>query len=241
MSDMVRRTGVHLTKGERRVLAQMALGRKLVTDARGGFRVGSQACRADILDRLKRHDLVEARGDGFAISGPGMAHVARREATGAAADLPNRMIVNAADDARTRDAARAGARSVNRAEEPLAWLHARAKISERQFAAGERLRADWTLAGQTPRLTMSWDAGPVEKGRRGPPDGLSPTERQVAAKARLDGALTAAGAGLADVLTRLVCNGEGLETAERAMGWPARSGKVVLCLGLDRVADYYRL
>ena len=53
--------------------------------------------------------------------------------------------------------------------------------------------------------------------------------------------MSAAGMGLSDILNRIVCAGEGLETAERAMGWPARAGKVVLCLGLDRVADYYRL
>ncbi|MGB3723462.1 MAG: hypothetical protein WA979_11690, partial [Pacificimonas sp.] len=131
---------VKLTGTERKVLGQMAMGRKLMPDARGGFRVGSQACRADMLDRLKRHDLVEDAGAGFRISGPGMAHLTRREAGGEAADLPNRMIVNAADDARTKDAARAGARIANRAEEPLAWLHARGKISERQYEAGERLR-----------------------------------------------------------------------------------------------------
>jgi hypothetical protein len=27
--------------------------------------------------------------------------------------------------------------------------------------------------------------------------------------------------------------------AERALGWPARSGRLVLGMALDRVADYY--
>ena len=53
--------------------------------------------------------------------------------------------------------------------------------------------------------------------------------------------LAAAGSGLADVLWRVVCAGETLPDAERAMAWPARSGKVVLRLALDRVADFYRI
>jgi hypothetical protein len=39
----------------------------------------------------------------------------------------------------------------------------------------------------------------------------------------------------------VVCVGEGLETAEKAMGWPARAGKLVLTLGLDRIAVFYRI
>jgi len=64
---------------------------------------------------------------------------------------------------------------------------------------------------------------------------------QIAAKRRFDAAIAAAGPGLSDVLWRVVCAGEGLPDAERALGWPARAGKLVLCLALDRVADHYRL
>jgi hypothetical protein len=31
-----------------------------------------------------------------------------------------------------------------------------------------------------------------------------------------------------------------LSDAEKAMAWPVRSGKLVLSLALDRVADFYR-
>lgn len=136
-------------------------------------------------------------------------------------------------------APRAGGRSatVNLAESPLTWLHARGHLGERQFIAGEQLRADWERAQLAPRLTMRWEAVRAPGGEHG----LTASERQIAAKARFDGAVAAAGAGLADVLWRVVCAGEGLPTAEKALGWPARSGKLVLGLALDRVADFYRI
>lgn len=138
-------------------------------------------------------------------------------------------------------AARRGRRSVtvNLAESPLTWLHARGHLSDRQLDAGERLRADWERAQLAPSVTMRWDA--VRIAGRGGDAGLTQGERQIAAKARFDGAVAAAGAGLADILWRVVCAGEGLPDAERALRWPARSGKLVLGLALDRVADFHRL
>jgi hypothetical protein len=32
-----------------------------------------------------------------------------------------------------------------------------------------------------------------------------------------------------------------MREAESALGWPARAGKLVLTIALDRVADFYRL
>ena len=128
--------------------------------------------------------------------------------------------------------------TVNLAESPLAWLHSRGHLDDRLFDAGERLRADYERAQLSPSITMRWD--PVRiKG--GPDAGLSPTERQIAAKARFDGALAEAGNGLSDVLWRVVCAGESLPDAEKALRWPARSGKLVLKLALDRVAGFYRI
>ena len=64
---------------------------------------------------------------------------------------------------------------------------------------------------------------------------------QLAAKRRFDAAVAAVGRGLVDVLWRTVCAGEALPDSERALGWPARSGRLVLTLALDRLADHYRL
>ncbi len=128
--------------------------------------------------------------------------------------------------------------SVNLAESPLTWLHARGHLDDRQFAAGERLRFDWETAQLSPSVTMRWDPVRVSGGSE---RGLTPSERQMAARDRFNAAAAAAGPGLADVLWRVVCAGESLPDAERALAWPARSGKLVLRLALDRVAGFYRL
>lgn len=139
-----------------------------------------------------------------------------------------------------RAAPRRGRRSVtvNLAESSLTWLHARGHLADRQLAAGEQLRADWERAQLAPRVTMRWDPVRVDGGRDAD---LTPGERQIAAKARFDGAIAAAGPGLSDILWRVACAGEAVPSAEKALGWPVRSGKLVLGLALDRVAEFYRI
>ncbi len=130
--------------------------------------------------------------------------------------------------------------TVNLAESPLGWLMRRRMVSERQFAAGERLRSDFMTAGLNPSVTMRWDPSAVPgRSGQGAGEALDPTATQIAAKRRFEEAVAAAGPGLSDVLWRVVCRGEGLETAEAALGWPARAGKLVLTLALDRVAAFY--
>ena len=131
--------------------------------------------------------------------------------------------------------------TVNLAESPLGWLLARGHVNQRQYEAGERLRSDWERAQLGPHVTMAWDAAPVADGRGGSAAGLDLTGAQLDAKRRFHAAVDAAGPGLADILWRVVCAGEGMRNAETALGWPARSGKLVLTFALDRVADYYRI
>lgn len=130
--------------------------------------------------------------------------------------------------------------TVNIAESPLGWLRARGMVDARQFEAGERLRGDYERASLGPRVTMRWDAAPGGGGR-GSPDAIDATTAQIAAKRRFDAGIAALGAGLADIAWRVVCAGEGLPLAEEGLGWPKRSGRVVLTLALDRLADHYGL
>ena len=131
--------------------------------------------------------------------------------------------------------------TVNLAESPLGWLFSRGLLTNAQFDAGERLRADWERAQLGPRVTMTWDSVPIARSRgRAAPDRVA-SDSQIDAKRRFDAALAEAGPGLSDILWRIVCAGEGMRDAESALGWPARAGRLVLTLALDRVARFYRI
>ena len=127
--------------------------------------------------------------------------------------------------------------TVNLAESPLGWLHARGHLTDRQFAAGEQLRADWERANLSPNITMRWDVVRVKGGNAQ----LTPSEMQLAAKDRFQRAETHLGSDLVDIAWRVICGGEAVPVAEKSLGWPARSGKLVLRIALDRIADFYRL
>ncbi|HEU5482583.1 MAG TPA: DUF6456 domain-containing protein [Sphingomicrobium sp.] len=131
--------------------------------------------------------------------------------------------------------------TVNSVESPLGWLFARGMVTRRQFDAGEQLRSDWERGGLSSRVTMQWDAAPIGRQRGGSAPGRDPAAGQIDARRRFDGAVQAAGPGLSDILWRIVCSGEGMREAESALGWPARAGKLVLSLALDRVAEFYRI
>jgi hypothetical protein len=131
--------------------------------------------------------------------------------------------------------------TVNLAESPLGWLFARGHIARRQFDAGEKLRGDWERGQLAASVTMAWDSAPVARGRGGRAPAPDLSSRQIDARRRFEAAIAAAGPGLADILWRIVCSGEGMREAESALGWPARAGKVVLTIALDRLADFYRM
>ena len=135
--------------------------------------------------------------------------------------------------------------AVDLAESPLAWLATRKGrdgsplVSPVQVMAGERLRLDFTRAGLMPRVTTDWSLSGRSGGAGQGPEAL--TDMVIAAKRRVYAALTAVGPELGGVLQDVCCFLKGLETVEQERGWPARTGKVVLGLGLDRLATHYRL
>lgn len=157
--------------------------------------------------------------------------------------LAERAVPQDGEERRGREPNRKRARSVtvNLAESPLGWLHARGHLSDRQFDAGEKLRAEWERANLAPRVTMRWDAAPVTGGKRGASAMLSESEAQLAAKLRFENAIEYLGSDLSDIAWRIICGGEGAPVAEKNLGWPARSGKLVLKIALDRLANFYRL
>ncbi|MGZ8399754.1 MAG: DUF6456 domain-containing protein [Methyloceanibacter sp.] len=116
-------------------------------------------------------------------------------------------------------------------------------ITDDQYAAGERLRADYWFAHLSPRVTSNWSAlAPTERSRRGAPSNAAALRDEVlAAKERVMRALMAVGPEVSGVLVDICCELKGLEDAEKENGWPQRAGKVVLQIALTRLAKHYGL
>ncbi|UOA27434.1 DUF6456 domain-containing protein [Pseudosulfitobacter sp. DSM 107133] len=112
-------------------------------------------------------------------------------------------------------------------------------LSADLVGAGERLREDFELANMGPNVTQNWE-GFLTGGARGSvaPDNSVGTGPE-AARARVSAALAELGPGLSDVVLRCCCYLEGLETAEKRLGWSARSGKIVLRIALIRLKRHY--
>ncbi|MDP2738405.1 MAG: DUF6456 domain-containing protein [Pseudorhodobacter sp.] len=133
----------------------------------------------------------------------------------------------------------------NVAESPVAVLARRRDKDGRPFLepelaeAAERLREDFELAQMGPQVAQNWDrflSGGDRGGfraNRGGGDGSGRARDRVAA------ALRDLGPGLGDMALRCCCFLEGLEMAEKRMGWSARSGKIVLRIALQRLRRHY--
>jgi hypothetical protein len=139
--------------------------------------------------------------------------------------------------------------AVDHGESPLAWLRNRkgpdgaALIDAARFEAGERLRADVTFGRIVPGLaTQSWDGLGATGGRRPAASGIADlSDAAIAARQRVERALAAVGPELAPVLIDVCCELKGLGDVEKARRWPPRSAKVVLMMGLARLARHYGL
>lgn len=133
----------------------------------------------------------------------------------------------------------------NLAESPVASLGRRRDKDGNVFleadlvVAAERLREDFELAQMGPRVAQNWDrflTGADRGGFRGDAGGA---EGPRAARDRVAAALRDLGPGLGDMVLRCCCYLEGLEVAEKRMGWSARSGKIVLRIALQRLRRHY--
>jgi Domain of unknown function (DUF6456) len=200
------------------------------------------------IEQLLAADLVQLTGEnGVQLTDAGKAYLRRRTARRSGGDIDPFLAQHM--QAVTAVAQRAEGRvtvKLNEAESPLGWL-ARRKgrdgapmISPEQLLAGERLRAEFTRGHLTPRITSNWSAAsaPADRGSFRPGN-LSDTV--IAARQRVHHALEAVGPEFSGLLLDVCCFLKGIEDVERERQWPARSGKIVLQLGLDRLARHYGL
>jgi hypothetical protein len=172
----------------------------------------------------------------------GRAHLRRHAAT----QEPELDPFRAQHGDHARRIAEKGARPtlVNEAESPLAWLarrkgaDGRPLLAPTQVEAGERFRRDVEQAQIRQRVTANWEAS-IAASRRGADAGVAVSEIAMDARRRLARAYAAVGPDLAGLLIDVCGYLKGLETVESERGWPARSGKVVLKIALDRLALHY--
>lgn len=174
------------------------------------------------------------------LTSAGKAHLARADAGEADPFLAQHLPLQA------REAA-PGERIVlhDEAESPLAWLarrkdrHGRSYVDAACLEAGERLRRDLTMGAMLPRISANWSAA-VSSGARsfGPAEA---TDSMIAARQRARAALKAVGPDFADLLIDVCGFLKGLELIEREYGWPVRSGKIALELGLRQLCRHYGL
>ena len=133
----------------------------------------------------------------------------------------------------------------NLSESPLTALARRRDkdgtpfLSDDLVHVGERLREDFELAQMGPRVAQNWDRFLTSGARGGFAADSGVGDGPAAARQRVADAMTDLGAGLSDVVLRCCCYLEGLETAEKRLGWSARSGKIVLRIALMRLQQHY--
>lgn len=252
----------HIAKGEfdreaRRILPRLMVAGARLVPVPGGLRYGVETVRtrggkprtridARFVAAFHKAALIEKmEDDAYRLTAEGEAFVARAQSPGDGFRAQHRVDGVRHIDGRGADAPRGLARTpVNLAETPLGWLRRRKGadgkplISETQYEAGERLRADFTTAQMTPRVTANWSL-PLSSSQRNAGGQVEASGVALAARERFYRALEAAGPGLADALVDVCCHLHGLEAAERRMGWPQRAGKVVLAIALDRLAEHY--
>jgi hypothetical protein len=201
---------------------------------------------AEELSALRAADLIEQRNSRWTITEAGRAHLARAGAHKARDELDPFLSQHVGTTRQTveRPEGRVHVR-VDEAESPLAWLarrkgrDSRPLIEPEHLLAGERLRADFTRAQLMPRITSSWDSRASERNRGVGFGSSGITDTALAAKQRVRHALETVGPEFSGLLLDVCCFLKGLEDVERERQWPPRSGKVVLQLGLDRLARHY--
>lgn len=202
-------------------------------------RKGAAAFSREAIERLVRDGLVRRAGGRIGLSPEGAAFLKRLDGGEEGFGSQHREL------AQIRIVTEAGAQTAtaNLAESPLGQLARRkAKdgrpfLAEREWQAGERLRADYDRGRIMPRLGANWDAA-VASGRR---DGGAAelTDAALAARQRVEKALRAVGPELSGVLVDICCFLKGFETVEAERGWPVRSGKVLLKTALGALARHY--
>ena len=202
----------------------------------------------EALLRLRSDDLIQLQGGQCEITAPGLAWLRRQERMGDQdweGRFQNQHRALKQEKIPMPDGPQTVSRNLN--ESPLSRLRSlrnregKPYLGDAAFAAGERLRADFTHAQLMPSVTSNWTAavGEGAGGGWGAGGKVDLSDRALDARDRVNRALSHVGPDLAPVLTDVCCYLKGLHTVERERGWPPRSAKLMVRTGLGLLARFY--
>lgn len=235
-----------------RALARMASANALLRVDRAGpdYGVFSQRDRrrramlrlpaADVR-MLEADGVIEPRGDGaFGLSAAGLARVAREAAEPGEAFIAQHEAL-VARDVVDADGALRKVRGLD-PEGPMRRLAAlrgpkgEPWLNQAELSAAGRLRADFAVGEIGIVRGSDWLAAPMGTTRGAANAQEAAMARRCDARRRVADALARLAAPLRRVVERVCLYEDGLEALERAEGWPMRSGKLALKLGLAQLA-----
>lgn len=132
-------------------------------------------------------------------------------------------------------------RAINLAESPLMRLASGsdAFLERHHLEAGERVRKLVERAQLQPRLTMDYSDAP--KGGKSQQGGGDLSDMAADARRSLDQIHALLPRDCAGVVFDICGLFKGLQDVERDRGWPRRSAKLVLRIGLEQLAQHYGL
>jgi hypothetical protein len=241
MSVAIKRAVVRLAM-DGALLGRLPSGRGFGVFAQGDRRRRPVArLSATDVAELQSSGALAPLGDGFVLSDAGQA-LARREAAepGEAylaqhGEIGARTVVDADGALRTA-----------RGREPSALLRRLAQLcdakgapwlTDAELAAARELRSDWEAAQIGLGRGSDWSAPPIGGSARRADNGRDYAMAvRCDARRRIAAALDELAPPLRRAVERVCIVEEGLEALERAESWPARSGKLVLKLGLAQLA-----
>lgn len=213
----------------------------------GVFTMHDRRRRALLRVRANEVRALEADGalapfeDGaFVLSEAGLARVAREAAAPGEAFVAQHHAVIARDvideDGAFRKARGVDAEVTMRRLAALRGPKGEPWLSQTELLAASKLRADWSVGEVGLVRGSDWMAAPMGT-TRGPGNAQEAAmARRCDARRRLADALAKLAKPLRRVVERVCLYEEGLEALERSEGWPARSAKLALKLGLAQLA-----
>ena len=209
------------------------IGAGCAVEGHGSYSVGQAALTAERVQELASAGVLELRG-GECRPRPEAKAWLRRQLL-ESGDLADQHRVSG----RNRDGAR-----MNLAESPLSRLasvsagEARPFLKRHQVEAGERVRRLVERAQLRARVTMSYSAAHTA-GRKGGGHAAEVTDMAAEARTELARLYRVLPRDCADVILDVCGLDKGLQTIETERGWPRRSAKLVLRIGLDQLASHY--